>query len=160
MQNIEITRTKTTVSAPYLPYAAYKSALEIATALKGKIGKTDKGFFQATFSSAKVAEEFVTMWTAMYHAARKYEPTSAQKPKASKSKTETKPTASSTKKTTKKTASKKPTASKGNAIDFTQFKGTKSEKNRALHAMLVGKGITNSKSAEYQAVWNARPWAK
>ena len=155
MKNITITRTKNTVNAPYLPYAAYKSALALATEHKGEIGKTAEGNFKATFSSAKVAEKFVAEWTAEYNANRKVEPTPApksapaQKPKASKGST-----ASSTKKTTA------PRKAKGNGIDFTQFKGTKSEKNRALHAMLVSMGIKDSRTPEYQAVWNARPWVK
>ena len=157
-----ITRTKNTVSATYLPYAAYKSAITLATAHKGEIGKTDKGNFKATFSSAKVAEKFVAEWTAEYEANRKVEPTVAPtpkstptKPKASKGKAETKPTASSTKKT------KAPRKAKGEAFDFSAIKGeTKSDKNRALHAMLVSKGVKDSRTPEYQAVWNARPWAK
>lgn len=162
MKTITITRTKNTVNAPYLPYAAYKSALELATALKGKIGTTDKGFFKATFSSAKIAEKFVAEWTANYEANRKVEPTvaptpkstpKAQKPKASKGKA--KATTSSTKKTTA------PRKAKGEAFDFGKIKGeTKKDKNRALHAMLVSMGHADSRTPEYQAVWNARPWAK
>lgn len=142
---------KKTVSATYLPYAAYKSALALATAHKGQIDKTDKGNFMATFSSAKVAKEFVAEWTAEYEANRKPVPAPApkhtQKPKASK------PTATKGKKAPRK--------AKGEAFDFGKIKGdTKKDKNRALHAMLVGMGIANSTSKEYQAIWNARPWAK
>ena len=159
-----ITRTKNTVSATYLPYAAYKSAIALATAHKGEIGKTDKGNFKATFSSAKVAEKFVAEWTAEYEANRKVEvaptpkstpakKTPSSKPTASKGKT--KATTSSTKKTTA------PRKAKGEAFDFSAIKGeTKKDKNRALHAMLVSKGIGDSRTPEYQAVWSARPWAK
>lgn len=182
-----ITRTKNTVSATYLPYAAYKSAIALATAHKGEIGKTDKGNFKATFSSAKVAEKFVAEWTAEYEANRKVDlaPTKATAP-AKKSST-SKPTATKGKKaetvtvvfngveykvnqadlvptqapktsSTKKTTA--PRKAKGEAFDFSAIKGkTKSDKNRALHAMLVSKGIGDSRTKEYQAVWNARPWA-
>ena len=160
MKNITITRTKNTVSATYLPYAAYKSAIALATAHKGEIGKTAEGNFKATFANAKIAEQFKSEWTAEYNANRKVEvaptpkSTPAKKPTATKGKTETKTTS------TRKPKAHAPKKSKGNSVDFTQFKGTKSEKNRALHAMLVAKGITNSKTEEYMSVWNARPWAK
>jgi hypothetical protein len=57
---------------------------------------------------------------------------------------------------------RKPTPAKGDSkvIDFNAFKGTKSEKNRALHAELVSRGLKDSRSDEYQAIWQARPWAK
>jgi hypothetical protein len=135
---ITITRKANTVYAPYLPYAAYQNALALATALKGKIGETAEGNFKATFSSAKVAENFKSKWTADYNANRKVsvEPTKAptKKPTASKGKTDnnfvvvtvdgkeflvdasalvpTKPTTSSTKKTeAKASAPKKSTTS-------------------------------------------------
>ena len=147
-----ITRTKNTVSANYLPYAAYKSAITLATAHKGEIGKTDKGNFKATFNSVETAKKFVTEWTAEYNANRKVDlaPTKASTP-APKTPS-SKPTATKGKKAPRK--------AKGNSVDFNAFKGTKSEKNRALHAMLVSKGIGDSRTPEYQAVWTARPWAK
>lgn len=88
MKNINITRTNKTVNATFLPYAAYKRAVELATTHKGEIGKTDDGFFKATFNSVKTAEKFVAEWRAEYEANRKVEPTVAptQKPKASKGK--------------------------------------------------------------------------
>ena len=135
-KNITITRKANTVYAPYLPYAAYKRAIELATALKGKIGKTADGNFMATFDSVKTAEKFKTEWTAEYEANRKVEPipAPAQKPKASKG--------------------DKP-------FVFDKIKGaTNSDKNKALHKELVKMGITDSRTPEYQAVWNARPWAK
>lgn len=139
MKNITITRTKNTVNAPYLPYAAYKSALALATAHKGEIGKDDNGNFKATFSSAKTAEKFVAEWTAEYNANRKVDPTPAPK----------------------SAPAQKPKASKGKAFDFSAIKGkTKKDKNRALHAMLVSMGIKDSRTPEYQAVWSERPWAK
>ena len=145
MKNITLTRTKNTVTATYLPYMAYKAAHTLATELGGKIDKTAEGNFKATFDNAKTAEKFKTEWTANYNAHKK-----ADTP-APKSVPTPKPTA---------TKGKTPRKTKGNTIDFNAFKGTKAEKNRALHAMLVSKGITDSRTPEYQAVWNARPWTK
>lgn len=187
-----LTRKMNTVSASYLPYAAYQSALALATAHKGKIGKTDKGNFKATFSSAKVAEKFVAEWTAEYNANRKVEvaptpkSTPTQKPKASKGKTDTVTVTidgveytvpasvlvlaqkSSTSKSTAKKSSKPspaknttPKRTKAKGFDFATIKGkTISDKNRALHSVLVSMGMKDSRSADYQAIWNARPWAK
>lgn len=90
MKNIAITRTKNTVSATYLPYTSYKRAIELATALKGKIGENADKTFKATFNSVKTAEKFVAQWTAEYEANRKVEvaPAPKQKPTASKGKTD------------------------------------------------------------------------
>lgn len=199
---IALTRTKNTVSATYLPYTSYKRAIELATALKGKIGENADKTFKATFNSVKTAEKFVAQWTAEYNANRKVsvEPTKTPtvKPKASKGTNTnnfvvvtvdgkeflvdasalvpTKPTASkgkasSTKKATDKktttpkkstTSSKKaPRKSKGNAFDYSVIKGkTNTDKNKALHATLVGMGLKDSRTPEYMSIWNARPWAK
>lgn len=160
MTNNTITRTKNTVSATYLPYAAYKSAITLATAHKGEIGKTDKGNFKATFKTAKIAEQFVNEWTAEYEANRKVEVAPAPKHTPTKKSSTSKPTATKgkTASSTKKTAPRK---AKANSVDFGKIKGkTKSDKNRALHAMLVGMGMGDSRTPEYMSVWNARPWAK
>ena len=53
-----ITRTKNTVSATYLPYAAYKSAIALATAHKGEIGKTDKGNTKKVWWRCKKGHEW------------------------------------------------------------------------------------------------------
>lgn len=165
MKNITITRTKNIANATYLPYPAYKRALELATAHKGEIGKTAEGNFKATFSSAKVAEKFVAEWTADYEANRKVEPTVAPTPKSTPAKksTTSKPTATKGKTKATTSSTKKTTAprkAKGEAFDFSAIKGeSKKDKNRALHAMLVSKGIADSRTPEYQAVWSARPWA-
>lgn len=149
MKNITITRTKNIANATYLPYPAYKRALELATAHKGEIGKTAEGNFKATFNSVETAKKFVAKWTADYEANRKVEPTVAPTPKSTPTKK------SSTSKTTA------PRKAKGKAFDFSAIKGeTKKDKNRALHAMLVAMGHADSRTKEYQAVWNARPWAK
>ena len=203
MKNIvKLTRKLNTVSATYLPYTSYKRAIELATALKGKIGENADKTFKATFNSVKTAKKFVDTWTDEYNANRKVsvEPTKAptQKPKASKGKTDnnfvvvtvegkeflvdasalvpTKPTASkgkasSTKKATDKKASapkktsssskKAPKSTKGEAFNFKAIKGkTNTDKNKALHATLVSMGMKDSRSADYMAIWNARPWAK
>lgn len=155
MKNITITRTKNTVSATYLPYAAYQGALTLADMLDGKIGKTAEGFFKADFPTATKAKAFVEAWTGAYEMARNER--NAQKSTTSEptvKKSETKPTASA-----RKPKAHTPKKAKGNGIDFNAFKGTKSEKNRALHAMLVSMGMKDSRTSEYQAVWNARPWA-
>jgi hypothetical protein len=194
---ITITRKANTVHAPYLPYAAYQSALALATALKGKIGENADKTFKATFNSVKTAEKFVAQWTAEYNANRKVsvEPTKAptKKPTASKGTNAnnfvvvtvdgkeflvdasalvpTKPTTSSTKKTEAKKASapkksttsskKAPRKTKGEAFDFGSIKGkTNTDKNKALHATLVGMGLKDSRTPEYMSIWNARPWAK
>ena len=148
MSIIAMNQSKKTVSATFLPYKAYKHACELATAYDGTIGKTADGFFKADFNSAKIAKQFLTDWETAYNANRKVEAdTPAQKPKASKGNK-----ASSTKKTTK---------GKGNSFNFEKVKGkTNKEKNKALHAMLVGMGIADSRTPEYMSVWNARPWAK
>lgn len=151
MKNIAITRTKNTAIATYLPYAAYKSALALATEHKGEIGKTAEGNFKATFANAKIAEKFVNAWIAEYNANRKVEVAPAKATAPAQKTSSSKPTASK---------GKTPRKAKGNSVDFNAFKGTKSDKNKALHAMLVGMGIKDSRTAEYQAVWNARPWAK
>ena len=148
MSNFSITRNKNIVSASArMPYGAYKHAVSMATDLNAEIGKTDKGFFKATFDSVEKATDFTKKFRADYTEAHKayvsarideaFGTTSARKPKADA-----------------------PKKAKGNGIDFNAFKGTKSDKNKALHAMLVSNGIKDSRTPEYMSVWNARPWAK
>lgn len=93
-----ITRTKNTVSANYLPYAAYKSAIALTTAHKGEIGKTDKGNFMATFNSVETAKKFVAEWTAEYEANRKVEVAPTPKSIPTKKSSTSKPTATKGKK--------------------------------------------------------------
>ena len=178
MQNSKLTRRNATVTAPHLPYTAYKAALALASELRGEIGSTASGNFKATFSSAKIAKKFADQWTADYTANRKVsvEPTVApkKKPTASKGKTEelttvlngvkyklvpmTEDKPSSTKKTTaKKSVTKK---SKGKAFDYGVIKGkTTQAKNKALHKELVKMGLKDSREPKYMSIWNARPWA-
>lgn len=189
MKNINITRKNATVSATYLPYSAYKRALELATAHKGEIGKTDEGNFKATFTSAKVAQKFIDEWTAEYNANKKPTVAPTQKPKASKgtnannfvvvtvdgkeflvdasalvpaqTSKKSKPTATKGKTTSSTKKATAPRKAKGEAFNFNAIKGkTNTDKNKALHAVLVGMGMKDSRAKEYQAVWNARPWAK
>jgi hypothetical protein len=161
MQKNTLNRSKNTVSAPYLPYTAYKAFVEGATALNAQIERDAKGATKATFNSVDDAKKFVTNWTANYNANRKVEVAPTPKSTPTQKSTTSKPTATKGKTTS---STKKPTAprkAKGEAFDFGKIKGnTKSEKNRALHAMLVGMGHADSRTPEYQAVWNARPWAK
>ena len=117
----------------------------------------------------------------------KAEPTPAQKPKASKGTASnnlvvvtvdgkqflvdasalvpTKPMASKGKasapKKTSSSSKKAPSKAKGKAFDYSVIKGkTNADKNKALHAALVKAGMKDSRTAEYLAIWNARPWAK
>lgn len=185
MKNIAITRNKNTVSATYLPYAAYKSAVKHATALKGKIGQTAEGNFMATFNFVKTAEKFVKLWTDEYNANRKAEPTTAPKrtPAPTKGKANLVtvtvdgkeytvdkanlvPTAPAKKTAPAKTTKKadKPNApkrTKGKGFDFGSIKGnSNADKNKALHKELVKMGLKDSRTPEYMSIWNARPWAK
>lgn len=89
MSIIAINQNKKTATATFLPYAAYKRAEALALAMGGQIGKTDKGFFKADFSNAKIAKDFVTKWTAEYaeaHAAYEPKPATAPAPKAAPAK--------------------------------------------------------------------------
>jgi len=124
---------KTATQNAFLAFAAYNRAKALVDEHNGKIDFVDGKNIKATFKSNKIATDFVTAFESEY--------TKAHKAYA-------------------KAKGKAPKKSKGNSVDFTQFKGSNSDKNKALHAMLVGKGITNSKSDEYMSVWNARPWAK
>ena len=156
MSNIVMNTTKKTVSASaHLPYSAYKHAVELATALKGEIGRTDDNRFTVTFEKVKTAKEFAEKWTADYTEAHNaYVPKSASKPATAQ-----KGKKADTKKS--KPSSSKKGKGKSNTFDFDSVKGnTKKEKNKALHAMLVDMGIADSRTPEYMSVWNARPWAK
>lgn len=165
MSKITITRKANTIHAPYLPYTAYKAFVEGATALNARIERNADHTTVATFANAKTAEKFKAEWTANYNANRKVDLAPTPKSTPTKKSTTSKPTATKGKTETKTTSTRKPKAhapkkSKGNTIDFNAFKGTKSEKNRALHAMLVSMGIKDSRTPEYMSVWNARPWTK
>ena len=117
MKNIAITRTKTTVTATYLPYPAYKGAIALADMLDGKIGTTAEGFFKADFPTVTKAKAFVEAWTGAYEMARNER--NAQKSTTSEptaTKTETKPTAS-----TRKPKADAPKKAKGNKTTLNDF---------------------------------------
>lgn len=140
---------KKATQSVYLAHAAYESAKALVLAHNGKIGSDDGKMIIATFESNENAKAFATAFESEY--------TKAHKAYAkAKGKAEKKPTAS-----TRKPKADAPKKAKGNAFDFGKIKGkTNSDKNKALHAMLVGMGHADSRTPEYQAVWNARPWAK
>jgi hypothetical protein len=138
---------KTAIQNAFLAFAAYNRAKALVDEHNGKIDFVDGKNIKATFKSNKVATDFVTAFESEYEKAHKAYT-------KAKGKTETKTTSA------RKPKADAPKKAKGNGIDFKAFKGTNSEKNKALHAMLVSKGITNSKTEEYMSVWNARPWAK
>lgn len=185
MKKNTITRTKNTVSAPYLPYAAYNALVAKANALDAKIAHNADHTTVVTCKTVNDAKKLVAEWTADYEALRKPTPAPAQEakpvPAKGKAKTDTitldgkeyRIVASESgeglclmpvnapKKAEPRKSTKAPARTKGNAFDFTKIKGkTNADKNKALHAMLVSKGMKDSRTAEYQAVWNARPWAK
>ena len=83
--------------------------------------------------------------------------------KTTKGKGADKPTPAKTTKstTTKSEPTKRTRKAKGDGFDFTAIKGADNKaKNKALHQALVKMGMPDSRTAEYQAVWSARPWAK
>lgn len=138
---------KATQSA-YMAHAAYESAKALATAHNGKIGSADGKMLEATFKSNADAKAFADAFESAYAKAHKaYAKAKGKSDKANS-------------KTAKVAPASKPARAKGNSVDFAKFNGTKSEKNRALHAHLVSMGMKDSRTAEYQAIWNARPWAK
>lgn len=153
---LEMMQEKKTViaSAGMHPWA-YTNAAKLANSLNGVVGTNAEGHFEVTFKSVKKATEFVNKWTAQYEQAQanKQAKVNAKKVTSGKGKKQTE------KATPRK---RKPANAKGddNAIDFNAFKGTKSEKNKALHAELVSRGMKDSRTDEYQAIWKARPWAK
>lgn len=150
MFTIKSTRKSTIVTANnFVVGAGYKRMVNLAIALDG-IVDTDKKtkLAKITFGDKISAEQFVAQFEHDYAKAHK---AYAKQTKSAQGKG-TKKTPSSSKKTTK---------GKSKGFDFDSVKGnTKSEKNKALHAMLVGMGHADSRTPEYQAVWSARPWAK
>lgn len=156
MANFTIKGKKATQSA-YMAHAAYESAKALVLAHNGKIVSEDGKTLEVNFKSNADAKAFANEFDLAYAEAHKaYAKAHAQKPKASKAKAPTeapKKTSSSSKKAPKK--------AKGNAFDYSVIKGeTKSDKNKALHARLVSMGMADSRTPEYQTIWNARPWAK
>ena len=174
---------KKATQSVYFAHAAYENAKTLAIAQTGKIDSADGKMLELTFSSNKNAKDFVSAFESAYAQASKAyakangkaktEPTkSAPAPAKGKSnlvtvtvdgkkytvdKANLVPTAPKSV-PAKKTAPKR---AKGNGFDFGKIKGnSNADKNKALHAILVGMGMKDSRSADYQAIWNARPWAK
>lgn len=133
--------TYTAKATQWLPYRAFESAHKLASARTEIVGEVgfgkDKRFF-ATFDTKKDAAAFVREWKRAYK--------QACKEKAQTQATEQAPAP----------APKKPRSTKkgnGKAVDFSKVKGaTKSDRNKAAHALIVGMGI-ESGSKEYNAMW-------
>ena len=184
----KLTRKANTVYAPYLPYAAYKALVQLAKDHNAEIDENADKTLRLTFDEVKTAKNVVAKWTADYANARnakaprwddekmaEYEDlmdsyTRTKKaPAPAKGKSNLVTVTVDGKKYTVDKANLVPTApakktapkrAKGNGFDFGKIKGkTNSDKNKALHAVLVGMGMNDSRAKEYQAVWNARPWA-
>ena len=58
--NAIITRKNVAYATKFLVGEAYKTAMGLATTLKGEIAKTDKGLFKATFTTDQIAKQFAT----------------------------------------------------------------------------------------------------
>lgn len=144
---------KKATQGAYLAHAAYENAKALVLAHNGQIGSADGKMLEATFKSNADAKAFADAFENAY--AKAHKAYAKAKGKTAKAKTEPKTVAP-----VRKAEPRKPARAKGNSVDFAQFKGTKSDKNKALHAMLVGMGHADSRTPEYQAIWNARPWAK
>ena len=155
----KITGKKATQGA-YMAYAAYESAKALVSVHNGKIDSKDGEMLKATFKSKDNAQAFADAFESAYAEAHKaYAKAHTQKSSTSKP-TATKGKATAPKKTSS-SSKKAPKKAKGNAFDYSVIKGkTTSDKNKALHKVLVEMGIKDSRTPEYMSVWNARPWAK
>ena len=133
MKNSIMNRSKNTVTASiWLVGAAYTSARDLATAKQGEIGTTADKRFTAKFDSVATAKAFASEWERGYTQAHAEAP--ASKPAS---------------------AGKGTRKGKGNgkAVDFSKVKGsTKSERNKAAHALIIGAGIVSG-SEEYNSLW-------
>lgn len=136
----------------YLAHAAYENAKALVTAHNGAIGSADGKMLEATFKSNAEAKAFADAFENAY--AKAHKAYAKAKGKTAKAQPEAKVAP------VRKAEPRKPARAKGNSVDFAKFQGTKSEKNKALHAHLVSMGMKDSRTAEYLAIWNARPWAK
>lgn len=152
---------KTATQNAFFAFAAYNRAITLADEHKVKIDFFDGKKIKATAKSNKAIVAYVDAFESEYEKAHK-----AYTKAKGKSETESYDSARDYEDLMDgydraKATPRKARKAKGNGIDFGKIKGeTNKDKNKALHAMLVSKGITNSKSEEYMSVWNARPWAK
>lgn len=177
---------KKATQSVYLAHAAYENAKTLAAAHNGKIGSADGKMLELTFSSTKNAKDFVSAFESAYAKAHKeYAKANGKSVKAKAEPTKSAPAPAKGKAnlvtvtvdgkkyqvdkanlvpTAPKSAPAKksePKRAKGNGFDFGKIKGkTNADKNKALHATLVSMGMKDSRTAEYLAIWNARPWAK
>lgn len=159
----KMTRKGKTVTAnKWLAFPAYVSARDLATERGGEIGTTAAKCFTAKFDSVATAKAFVSAWTSEYERAceaRLLEPASKNS-NVWYSKSILEDWAGSTPvdapAPAPAPAPEKPARKgKGNgkAVDFSKIKGnTKSDRNKAAHAYIVGMGIASG-SEEYNALW-------
>ena len=181
MANTFTIKGKKATQGVYMAHAAYESAKALATAHNGKIANNDGKMLELTFKSNADAKAFADAFESAYakaHKAYAKAHAPAQKPTVAKGKAKTvtvtdangnkytvkasdlAPVQAPEKAPARKAEPRKPARAKGNAFDFGKIKGkTNTDKNRALHAVLVGMGMKDSRDAKYQAIWNARPWA-
>ena len=187
MANITIATLKngkaTITQNAWMHFCTLDALTKEVNAVNGKIAKTTDGFFKATVDCEKTAKTIVRTVERSLAKARKNKATDTDN-KATLRTQNNAPTVGKGKanlvtvtdeKGNKYTIDKAnlvpttapnakahtPKKAKGNGFDFGKIKGKdNSAKNRALHATLVKMGLKDSRSTEYLAVWNARPWAK
>ena len=186
MANIFTIKGKKATQSVYLAHAAYENAKALVSAHNGKIDSDDGKMIQATFKTNKDAKAFADAFESAYAKAHKaYEKANGKSVKAKAEPTKSAPAPAKGKSnlvtvtldgityqvdkanlvpTAPKSAPAKksaPKRAKGNGFDFSKIKGnSNADKNKALHATLVSMGMKDSRTAEYLAIWNARPWAK
>lgn len=175
--------TATITQNAYVHFCTLDAMRKAVEGVNGKIGKTKDGMLKATVASVKDAEACERKVARGLAKARKAKTTEENKatsrtiknaptPAKGKSnlvtvtvdgvsytvdKANLVPTAPKSE-PAKKTAPKR---AKGNGFDFGKIKGkTNTDKNKALHAVLVGMGMKDSRAKDYQAIWTNRPWAK
>lgn len=143
--SLSIKREGKIVSSEWLTPAAYKRAVQLTYAHNGDIFcNPHPRQFQAKFLSIKDAKAMVEEWQADYERAH-----AAYVARQEAERAETLRKLGEAEKPKTKT----PKTSKKSGIDFSKVKGaTKSERNKAAHALIVGMGI-KSGSEEYATLW-------
>ena len=188
--NLEIKANKmskkaTITQTAYVHYCTRERLIALVTEANGKIAYDKHNFVVATVKDKKTAEDIVHQVTRELASARKTKAKAESKatspknaPTPAKGKANlvtvtvdgvayqvdkanlvpTAPVKAASKKADKTTAPKR---AKGNGFDYGKIKGkTNTDKNKALHATLVGMGMKDSRAKDYQAIWTNRPWAK
>lgn len=157
MKTAKMSRRNATVTAnKYLPYPAYVSARDLASAHDGTIATTADNRFTAKFPTATHAKAFVQAWTTAYEQACDERMKMPSKSFGTVFIPSVDMDDYATSAPVSAPAPKRTRKAKGNgkAVDFGKVKGaTKSERNKAAHALIVGKGV-KSGSDEYKALWN------